>query len=81
MRLFSVFILIAVCFVGSSGSVGSNVAAERRELLLLKDSYHLVSADRERSRVAQRLQEFCASLARPASVSAKGEIADAQVAA
>jgi len=59
----------------------ANVAAERRELLLLKDSYHLVSADRERSRVAQRLQEFCASLAKPASVSAQGETGHAQAAA
>jgi len=32
MRLFSVFILIAVCFVGSSGSVGSNVAAEQPDI-------------------------------------------------
>ena len=59
----------------------ANVAAERRELLLLKDSYHLVSADRERSRVAQRLQEFCASLAKPARVSAKGETGHVQAAA
>jgi carboxylesterase len=39
------------------------VASPSRELLLLKDSYHLVSADLERSVVAQRLQEFCASVA------------------
>ncbi len=38
------------------------VAAERRELLLLEHSYHLVSADLERSRVAARLGQFCASL-------------------
>src|SRR5882672_4070556 len=57
------------------------VGSSRRELLLLKQSYHLVSADRERSRVAQRLQEFCASLAKPASVSAQGETGHAQAAA
>lgn len=39
------------------------VASARRELLLLEQSYHLVSADLERSLVAERLQEFCGSLA------------------
>ena len=39
------------------------VASPNRELVLLRHSYHLVSADVERSVVAQRLQEFCASLA------------------
>jgi len=38
------------------------VASPRRELVLLKQSYHLVSADLERSVVAERLQKFCASL-------------------
>ena len=56
------------------------VASERRELLLLKDSYHLVSADLERSRVADCLQGFCASLAAPAS-QAVGAEAHAQAAA
>ena len=55
------------------------VASERRELLLLKDSYHLVSADRERSRVAERLQHFCGSLVAPGA--ALGERAHAQAAA
>jgi len=39
--------------------VGSSI----RELLLLKQSYHLVSADLERSTVADHLQKFCGSLA------------------
>lgn len=43
------------------------VASQRRELLLLEQSYHLVSADLERSRVAERMQQFCSSLAAPAS--------------
>jgi len=55
------------------------VASERRELLLLKDSYHLVSADRERSRVAERLQHFCGSLVAPGAT--LGERAHAQAAA
>jgi carboxylesterase len=38
-------------------------ASEQRELVLLKESYHLVCADVERSTVAERLQAFCASLA------------------
>ena len=42
------------------------VSSERRELLLLKNSYHLVAADLERSLVAERLQAFCDSLAAPA---------------
>ena len=41
------------------------VASARRELLLLEHSYHLVSADLERSRVAARLMQFCGSLAAP----------------
>jgi carboxylesterase len=49
------------------------VASSRRELVLLKQSYHLVSADLERSVVAERLQKFCASL--------QGQRANAQVAA
>ena len=42
-----------------------HVASERRELLLLKESYHLVCADVERSAVAARLQAFCASVCPP----------------
>jgi carboxylesterase len=51
------------------------VASARRELLLLKNSYHLVAADLERSLVAERLQKFCGSLA--ASVSNPTEVARA----
>src|SRR5207302_469765 len=38
-------------------------ASDQRELVMLKESYHLVCADVERSTVAERLQAFCASLA------------------
>lgn len=38
-------------------------ASEHRELVMLKESYHLVCADVERSTVAERLQAFCALLA------------------
>lgn len=50
------------------------VGSARRELLLLENSYHLVSADLERSRVAERLQQFCASLGEAATTA---ELADA----
>jgi hypothetical protein len=50
-------------------------------LVLLKESYHLVSADLERSIVAERLQEFCGSLAVPWSAAAEAERADAEIAA
>lgn len=51
-----------------------HVASARRELLLLEHSYHLVSADLERSRVAARVAQFCGSLAAP-------EVADVRAAA
>jgi len=38
-------------------------ASAQRELVLLKESYHLVCADVERATVAERLQAFCATLA------------------
>ena len=38
------------------------VGAERREMLLLKRSYHLVTVDLERAAVAERLAAFCDSL-------------------
>jgi carboxylesterase len=57
------------------------VASERRELLLLKNSYHLVAADLERSLVAERLQKFCSSLAVRAATTTPMERARAQAAA
>jgi carboxylesterase len=43
--------------------IHARVGSERRELLLLKNSYHLVTVDLERSLVAERLADFCRSLA------------------
>jgi carboxylesterase len=57
------------------------VASPRRDLLLLKHSYHLVSADLERSLVAERLQKFCASLALPGRPTLKEQPANAEIAA
>jgi carboxylesterase len=39
------------------------VGSARRELVMLKQSYHLVTVDLERDVVAERLQAFCDSLA------------------
>ena len=43
------------------------ISSERRELMLLEQSYHLVTADLERAAVAERLQQFCESVSRPAA--------------
>ena len=48
---------------------------------ILKQSYHLVSADLERSTVADHLQEFCGSLALLRSESSKAERPHAKIAA
>src|SRR5256885_2390768 len=58
-----------------------HVGSPRRELLLLKRSYHLVSADLERATVADHLQQFCGSLALPRSESSKAERSHAKIAA
>src|SRR5436189_116852 len=58
-----------------------HVGSPRRELLLLKRSYHLVSADLERATVADHLQQFCGSLALPRSEPSKAERARAKIAA
>ena len=43
--------------------IHERVGSARRELLLLRNSYHLVTADLERAAVAERLVRFCGSLA------------------
>jgi carboxylesterase len=57
------------------------VGSSRRELLLLKQSYHLVSADLERSTVADHLQKFCGSLALLEGEAPKAERSHAKIAA
>jgi carboxylesterase len=42
--------------------IRKRVSSARRELLLLRNSYHLVTADLERATVAERLARFCDSL-------------------
>jgi len=47
----------------NSEFIHERVSSARRELLLLRNSYHLVTADLERAAVAERLVRFCGSLA------------------
>ena len=62
----------------NSQYIYDHVGSARRELTLLRESYHVVTADLERGKVAARLQEFCASLAKsPATTPAEPETLDA----
>lgn len=47
----------------NSQYIHDHVGSRRRELVLLKESYHVVTADLERTAVAVHLQKFCESLA------------------
>jgi carboxylesterase len=46
----------------NSQFIFDRIGSARRELILLKNSYHVVSADLERVTVAAHLQRFCDSL-------------------
>jgi len=50
----------------NSEFIRDRVGAARRELVVLERSYHIVSADLERSTVASHMRRFCDSLAAPA---------------
>ena len=39
-----------------------HVASTRKELVMLEDSYHIITADKERALVADRMAAFCTSL-------------------
>ena len=54
----------------NSEYIRDRVSSSRRELVMLEKSYHVVSADIERSSVAEHLQRFCNSLS-AASVHAR----------
>jgi carboxylesterase len=47
----------------NSEFIRNRVGSARSEIVLLKQSYHVVSADLERSSVADHLRRFCGSLA------------------
>lgn len=46
----------------NSQYIFDNVSSTRRELVLLKESYHVVTADLERAKVAAEVQRFCESM-------------------
>lgn len=46
----------------NSEFIRARVGSSRRELVLLRNSYHLITADLERASVASHLQQFCSSL-------------------
>lgn len=46
----------------NSEFIRDRVGSARRELVMLEQSYHVVSADLERSAVAEHLQRFCGTL-------------------
>ena len=59
----------------NSHYIHDNVGSDRREMLLLEESYHVVTADLERGTVASRVADFCASLARPPAMQREPELA------
>jgi carboxylesterase len=61
----------------NSQYIHDHVGSARRELVLLKESYHVVTADLERAKVAAALQRFCESLIQTHPARAEAETADA----
>ncbi len=61
----------------NSQYIMDHAGSKRRELVLLKESYHVVTADLERAKVATELQRFCESLSVPNRVPAEAETVDA----
>jgi carboxylesterase len=49
----------------NSRFIHDRVASPRKELVLLQNSYHVITADLERADVASRMMQFCLSLAKP----------------
>jgi carboxylesterase len=49
----------------NSEFIRDRVGSARREVVMLEKSYHVVTADLERSTVAEHLQRFCGSLLTP----------------
>jgi len=45
--------------------VYERAGSKRKEEILLRDSYHVVTADLERARVAGEMERFCRSIAAP----------------
>jgi carboxylesterase len=47
----------------NSQHIYDNVSSKQKEMLLLKDSFHMVTADLERDRVAESMNRFCQRIA------------------
>jgi len=61
----------------NSEYIRDHVGSARCELVLLKESYHVVTADLERTKVAAEMQRFCESLIDTHAVRAELEAIDA----
>ena len=61
----------------NSQFIYDHVGSKRREIVLLKESYHVVTADLERTKVATELQRFCESVSARRAARAEAETADA----
>jgi len=61
----------------NSQFIYDHVGSKRREIVLLKESYHVVTADLERTKVATELQRFCESVSAKRAAPAEAETADA----
>lgn len=49
----------------NSRHIYHNVSSRRKEMLVLEDSFHMVTADLERDRVAEAMTRFCQGLTQP----------------
>ncbi len=49
----------------NSQYIHDHVSSKRREVVMLKESYHVITADLERATVAASVEGFCRSLAKP----------------
>ena len=61
----------------NSQYIHDHVSSARREIVLLKESYHVVTADLERAKVAAEVQRFCESVSEAVPVRAEAETANA----
>ena len=61
----------------NSQFIYDHVGSKRREIVLLKESYHVVTADLERTKVATELQRFCESVSTKRTAPAAAETAGA----
>jgi carboxylesterase len=61
----------------NSQYIYDHISSARREIVLLKESYHVVTADLERAKVAAEVQRFCESVIEARPVQAEAETVNA----